>query len=79
MTMLFELQKTCFQRESLTLRFDTTKKSKVYFDASLFAACGVLTQDKEVIACASKTLNKLSKNYQLLKKNYLLSNLLATI
>ena len=52
------LAKDMLSKRILNTRFDPAKKSKVYFDASLYAVCGVLTQDKEVIACASKTLNK---------------------
>ena len=45
----------------LNTRFDPSKRSKVYFDASLFAVCGILTQDRAVVSCASKTLNKAQK------------------
>ena len=54
----FQAAKDMLSKRILNTRFDPAKKSKVYFDASLYAVCGVLTQDKEVIACASKTLNK---------------------
>ena len=56
----FQAAKDMLSKRILNTRFDPAKKSKVYFDASLFAVCGVITQDKEVIACASgsKTLNK---------------------
>jgi hypothetical protein len=78
----FQAAKDMLSKRILNTRFDPAKKSKVYFDVSLFAVCGVLTQDKEVIACASKTLNiiymKLNKNCQQSKENSLFLNLLAT-
>ena len=49
--------KDMIAKKILNTRFDPTKKTCVYFDASKFAVCGILLQNKEVICCASKTLN----------------------
>ena len=77
--MRFKLLKTCYlEKRILNTRFDPAKKSKVYFDASLFAVCGVLTQSKKLLLVLPKHSTKLSKNYQQSKENSLLLNLLAT-
>ena len=57
----FLAAKDMISKNILNTRFDPSKRSKVYFDASLFAVCGILTQDRAVVSCASKTLNKAQK------------------
>ena len=56
----FLAAKDMISKNILNTRFDPSKRSKVYFDASLFAVCGILTQDRAVVSCASKTLAKQS-------------------
>ena len=48
-------------KKILNTRFDPTKKTSLYFDASKFAVCGILLQDGQVVSCASKTLNNAQK------------------
>ena len=57
----FLAAKDMISKNILNTRFDPSKKTKVYFDASLFAVCGILTQDSAVVHCASKTLNNAQK------------------
>ena len=56
-TLAFCAAKDMIAKRILNTRFDPDKKTSVYFDASKFAVCGILVQDKEVVSCSSKTLN----------------------
>ena len=53
----FLAAKDMISKKILNTRFDPTKTTSVYFDASKYAVCGILIQDKQVVSCASKTLN----------------------
>jgi len=57
----FLAAKDMISKNILNTRFDPSKRTKVYFDASKFAVCGILTQDSAVVHCASKTLNNAQK------------------
>jgi len=56
-TLAFCAAKDMIAKRILNTRFDPDKKTSGHFDASKFAVCGILVQDKEVVSCSSKTLN----------------------
>ena len=57
----FLAAKDMISKNILNTHFDPSKRTKVYFDASKFAVCGILMQDSAVVHCASKTLNNAQK------------------
>ena len=52
----FLAAKDMISKNILNTRFDPSKRTKVYFDASKFAACGIIMQDSAVIHCASNSM-----------------------
>ena len=57
----FLAAKDMISKKILNTRFDPTKQTSLYFDASKFAVCGILLQEGQVVSCASKTLNNAQK------------------
>ena len=53
----FLAAKDMISKKILNTRFDPSKKSEVHFDSIKYTVCAILLQNKQVVCCASKTLN----------------------
>jgi hypothetical protein len=64
----FEATKDMLKKDILLTNIKGTSKVKVYIDASKYAVCIVITQDKKIVACASKVLNPSQRRWATIER-----------
>ena len=55
-------------KQIMNTHSDPDKESEVLVDASLYTVCGILLQEKNVIACTSRTLNTHQRNWAAIER-----------